>query len=214
MKIVRSALAAQLRFVAFAFLMVSVSSELPAQESGPAFSWDRVSLYAHVGLGRGLKPEEYQFLAEHYDFIALTGGALDRDYRTGKSVSFEPIATDAAKTIKQHNPNAKVLFYLASDFAKPHNKLSNATIPKDGLIKVRRNGKKTVDVFDTTNQATRDWWTDVAAKAVHEYGCDGIFVDGATAYTPGSLYERRLWKRECSTCLRRRSERWAKVPSS
>jgi hypothetical protein len=194
MKIVRSALAAQLRFVAFAFLMVSVSSALPAQESGPAFSWDRVPLYAHVGLGRGLKPEEYQFLAEHYDFIAFTGGALDRDYRTDKSVSFEPIATDAAKTIKQHNPNAKVLFYLASDFAKPHNKLSNATIPKDGLIKVRRNGKKTVDVFDTTNQATRDWWTDVAAKAVHEYGCDGIFVDGATAYTPGSLYERRLGK--------------------
>ena len=167
---------------------------LHAADGYPNFSWDRVPVYAHVGLGKGLKPNEYRFLAEHYDFIAFTGGAIDREYRSNRKITFERIVTDAAGTIKQHNPNARVLFYLASDFAKPHNKLSNAGIPADGRITVRRNGKKTVEIFDTTKQSTRDWWTGVAAKAVHEYGCDGIFVDGATAFTPGSLYERRLGK--------------------
>ena len=84
------------------------------------------------------------------------------------------------------------MFYWAGDFVKPHNKISNATIPEDGRIEVKRNARNTVHVFDTTNEDLRAWWTDVAAKAVHEYGCDGIFVDGGTAFTPGSIYEQKL----------------------
>jgi len=185
---------AKLKPIAIAILLLATCPRISAQESRPAFSWDRVPLYAHVGLGRGLKPEEYRFLAEYYDFIAFTGGLLDREYRANKNVTFETIVSDAARTVKQQNPKATVLFYWAADLAKPHNKISNKSIPADGRITVRRNGKKTVEVFDTTNPSTRNWWTDVAAKAVRDYGCDGIFVDGATAFTPGSLYERRLGK--------------------
>lgn len=173
-------------------LLLIAFAAVHANERYPAFSWDRVPLYAHVGLGKGLKPEEYKFLANHYDFITFTGGAMGRDYRANDDITFERIVTEAARRVKQHNPKAKVLFYWAGDFVKPHNKISNATIPEDGRIEVKRNARNTVHVFDTTNEDLRAWWTDVAAKAVHEYGCDGIFVDGGTAFTPGSIYEQKL----------------------
>lgn len=184
--------------ILFAALLFPFCSQLEGQEHYPEFGWDHVPLYAHVGLGRGLKPEQYRFLAEHYDFITFTGGSLDRDYRSNNDITFETIVTDAARTIKQHNPQATVLFYWACDLAKPHNKRSNAGIPADGRIEVRRNARLTVQIFDTTNPAVRTWWTNVAAKAVNEYGCDGIFVDGATAFAPGSFYEQKLGKERSS----------------
>jgi hypothetical protein len=185
-------------------LWFSMPSSLSAQSGHPKFSWDRVPLYVHVGLGKGLKPEEYKLLAERCDFIAFTGGVMDREYRTNDAITFETIVTDAATTVKQHNPKAKILFYWAAEFAKPHNKISNALIPADGQIEVKRNSRNTVQLFDTTNPEVRDWWTDIAAKAMREYGCDGIFVDGGTAFRPGTVYETKLGKErngalECGT---------------
>jgi hypothetical protein len=162
------------------------------KEGYPPFSWDTVQCYAHVGLGRGLKPDKYKFLADHYDFIAFTGGQMDSEYRTNDEICFERIAANGAKEIKRHNPRARVLFYLSGDFGRPHNKLSNATFPKNGTIRVKRNAKRTVDIYDTKNPKVRSWWAGVAGKAVSEYSCDGIFLDGGTAYTPGGSYSRIL----------------------
>jgi len=175
-------------------LLLNAFAAVHAADGFPEFSWDRVPLYAHVGLGKGLEPADYRFLADHYDFIAFTGGVIDREYRANDAISFEPIVTEATRTVKQHNPKAKVLFYWAGEFAKPHYKISNAAIPEGGRIEVKRNAKITVQVFDTTKPELREWWTDIAAKAVKEYGCDGIFVDGATAFRPGMIYEKKLGK--------------------
>ena len=177
-----------------ALLLLSADTNASAADGYPKFSWDHIPLYAHVGLGRGLTEEEYHFLADHYDFIAFTGGSLDREYRSQNEITFERIVSEAARTVKLRNPEARVLFYWAADLAKPHNKLSNQGIPANGRIEVQRNPKTIVNVFDTTNEDLRTWWSDVAAKAVHEYGCDGIFVDGATAFAPGSFYEQKLGK--------------------
>ncbi|MCA9105743.1 MAG: hypothetical protein KDA83_09980 [Planctomycetales bacterium] len=174
-----------------------MGQSLTAQEGRPNFSWDHVPIYAHVGIGRGLGAEQYQFLAEHYDFIVFTGGEFDREYRGNDALTFESIVQSAAAEVKRHNPRAKVLFYWAADLAKPHNKRSNALIPENGRFEVQRNARTTVDVFDTTNAELRTWWSDVAGRAVHEYGCDGIFVDGATAFTPGSFYEQKLGTQRC-----------------
>jgi hypothetical protein len=157
----------------------------------PPFSWDRVSVYAHVGLGEGLKPKQYKFLADHYDFIAFTGGVMTREYRNNKEMSFETLVAGAARTIKAHNPKARVLFYWSGDFGRAHAKISNATLPKNTTFPFKK-GTRSVQLFDTTNPALRSWWAGVAAKAVHEYSCDGIFLDGGTAYTPGSSYSRKL----------------------
>lgn len=87
-----------------------------------------------------------------------------------------------------------MLYYWAGDLEKPHNKLANAARPAAARIKVERNAASTVQVYDTRKAAVREWWSDVAAKAVHSYGADGIFVDGGTAFTPGSIYEHKLGK--------------------
>jgi hypothetical protein len=80
-----------------------------------------------VGLGRGLEPEEYKFLAEHYDFTAFTGGAIDREYRSNNNVTFEKVVTKAARTVKQHNPEAKVLIYWGL-------KITKGSDPGQGLL--------------------------------------------------------------------------------
>jgi hypothetical protein len=209
---------AKLKPFAIVILLLAICPRISAQESRPVFSSDHVLFDTQGGLGCGLKPEKYRSRAEHYEFIAFTDGLLDREYRANKNVTLETIANDAARTVKQQNPKATVLFNWAADLAKPHNKISNKSIPSDGRIILRRTGKKTVEVFDTTNPSTRNWWTDVAAKAVHDNGCDGIFIDGTSTLTPGSLYQRQLgektllWRTECSRCSAKQSGKWEKVP--
>ncbi len=163
-----------------------------AKPGYPEFSWDTVPLYAHVGLGKGLADEEYKFLGEHFQLIAFTGGAMDKEYRSGDSLSFETIAAQGAKRVKSHNPKAKVLFYWAGDFTKAQCKISNAQLPQGTRMEIRLNARKKELVFDTTNKELRDWWTGVAERAVKEYGCDGIFVDGGTCFRPGGRYEKKL----------------------
>lgn len=160
----------------------------------PEFSWQTVPLYAHVGLGRGLTQEQYEFLAVHYDFITFTGGEIDREYRTNPDFSFETIVTEASAAVKRKNPEAKVIFYWAGDFQKPHNRISNASVPEGGMIEVKLNANKTDHIFDTTRKDVRDWWTGVAERAVTKHGCDGIFVDGGTAFRHGNHYEKVLGK--------------------
>lgn len=162
---------------------------LHAGDGFPVFTWDHVPLYAHLGIGDGLEPDQYDFLADHFNLITFTGGIT--------RASVEPKITAAARTIKQRNPNTKVLFYWASDMPKHQWKQSNATFPDGGYLHVRRRGRDSL-VFDVCRQDVREWWSDVAAKAVRDYSCDGIFVDGATAGTPGGPWSRLLGKEKAA----------------
>ena len=53
-----------------ALLFVPVTT-LCAADGYPEFRWDRVPLYAHLSIGDGLKPEQYDFLADHFDLITF-----------------------------------------------------------------------------------------------------------------------------------------------
>ena len=178
-------------FRLFAAMMLVSPTVLHAGDGFPAFSWDRVPLYAHLGIGDGLKPDQYTFLADRFSLITFTGGRVTRG-------SVEPNIAAAARAIKRHNPKAKVLFYWASDMPKHQWKLSNATFPEGGNLSARTaDGRKKL-TFDVTRQDVRDWWADVAAKAVHDYACDGIFVDGATAGSPGGPWSRSFGKEKAA----------------
>jgi len=161
----------------------------PAEESSngfPAFSWDQVPLYAHIGIGYGLKQDQYNFLADHFSLIAFTGGV----FRNG---SVETNIATAARIIKKRNSKAKVLFYWAGDIPKHQWAISNADFPENGYVRPAVKNSKNIKgskSFDVTKPEVRKWWTGVAAKAVSEYSCDGIFVDGATAGTPGGPWSR------------------------
>ena len=164
-----------------ALLLCPVASVLPA-DGYPEFDWDRVPLYAHLGIGKGLEQEQYHFLADHFDVVAFTGGIL-------RNAPVELNIAAAAKAIKERNPKAKVIFYWASDMPKHQWQLSNATFPEGGYLPVKKGGRDTLQ-FDVRRQDVRDWWSGIAGKAVHDYGCDGIFVDGMTAGTPGGPWSK------------------------
>jgi len=168
MKIVRNTLLIQV----FVGLLIAASSW--AGDKYPFFSWDRVPLYAHMGIGDGLTSEQYQFLADHFAIVTFTGGILKHSY------SVEPNIAAAAKAVKERNPKVKVLFYWAADMPKHQWKISNASFPKGGYLRAKK-GRRIQLQFDVRRQDVRDWWARIAGEAVHKYGCDGIFADGATA---------------------------------
>ena len=60
-----------------AFLLAPLT-KLHAGDGFPKFSWDRVPVYAHFGYDPNLKPEQYDFLAKHFDALVWDGLGLDR----------------------------------------------------------------------------------------------------------------------------------------
>jgi hypothetical protein len=177
------------RLTLLATLLLSPLSALKADDGFPDFSWDHVPLYAHLGIGDGLKPEQSEFLADHFDIITFTGG-LTRN-------SVEATIAAAAKTIKQRNPKAKVLFYWSSDIPKHQWAQSISTFPEGGYLQAKKNGKDSKQ-FDVRRADVRDWWSGVAGKAAHEYNCDGIFIDGLTAGAPNQVWSRMFGAKQAA----------------
>ena len=168
----------------FALLFATCMSA-HAAEGYPAFSWDRVPVYAHFGYDPNLTPEQYDFLAKHFSLVSFAAGSVREDVEKG-------IAKGAAE-IKKRNPSVKVLFYFAGDILHSPFTLSNESFPKDGFIEkpsVRKvtdpkTGKQTEQVrhyFDKSKPVMREWWAGIAEKAVKEYGCDGILADGLASF--------------------------------
>lgn len=188
----------QLGIVFFLVIIGGISlGQEPAKKGLPHFDWDRVPVSVHFGIGEGLTPEQYDFIAEHFDFITLTAGPLPRDSKG----SAELFTARAAKAIKERNPKAKVLFYWASDKPKHQSKIANKAYPGEYIIETqKRKGQKerTIKWFDVGRKDVQNWWSDAAADAVHKYGCDGIFVDGATAGTPGGALSRVVGKQQAA----------------
>ena len=161
-------------------LLLFAIATVHAGEGFPEFSWDHVPLYAHLGINDGLEPNQYDFLADHFSLVAFTGGKVTRG-------SVEEHIAAGARAIKNRNPKVKVLFYWSPDLPKHQWKQSNASFPEGGCLS---GGSR--NWFDLTRKDVRDWWSDVAGKAVHEYSCDGIFADGATAGSPGGPVSRDI----------------------
>lgn len=176
-------------FLVIIALLSAACMSAHAADGTPAFSWDRVPLYAHLGIGNGLKPEQYVFLADHFDLITFTGGLTKN--------SVETTIAAAAKTIKQRNPKAKVLFYWSSDMPKHQWAHSISTFPEGGYLQAKKNGKDSKQ-FDMRRADVRDWWSGVAGKAVHEYNCDGIFIDGLTAGAPNQVWSRMFGAKQAA----------------
>ena len=181
-------------------IVITASSAMgqePARNGLPPFNWDRVPVSVHFGIGEGLTPEQYDFIAEHFNFITLTAGPLPRNSKG----SAELYTAEAARAIKKRNPKAKVLFYWASDKPKHQSRISNAAYPGEYIIQTqKRNGQKDriIKWFDLSRKDVQTWWSDAAAAAVHKYACDGIFVDGATAGTPGGPLSRVVGKQKAA----------------
>lgn len=167
-------------FVLTASLLLAAAPTLRANDALPPFSWDHVPVYAHVGkTSDDFTPAQLDFLAKHFDFITI-----EKAQASHKHGSTEAGFVVAAREIKKRNPHAKVLFYWNASLDTSSNRgtyQAMRTFPADGYLKdsqgriVKR--RKTVPNYDLTRPDIRDWWSDAAAKAVREYGADGIFAD-------------------------------------
>ncbi|HUT60066.1 MAG TPA: putative glycoside hydrolase, partial [Phycisphaerae bacterium] len=150
-----------------------------ADNGYPDFSWDHVPLYAHLSI-QDIEPDQYNFLADRFSVITFTGGKV-------KHGSLEENIAAGASAVKQRHPNAKVLFYWCGSQKRGwKQQQSYDTFPDDGYLPGER------PFFDLSRQDVRDWWSDGAAKAVQDYSCDGIFVDGAPTWRPESPWSRQF----------------------
>ncbi|MCX7006386.1 MAG: hypothetical protein NTY53_03915, partial [Kiritimatiellaeota bacterium] len=62
-----------------AALLIAPLAALHAADGLPPFSWDRVPVYAHVGKSSDdFTPKQLDFLARHFDFIAIEKGQAVR----------------------------------------------------------------------------------------------------------------------------------------
>lgn len=169
-----------------AALLLSSPVVARAGDGRPEFSWEHVPLYAHFGYDPKLKPEQYDFLAKHFTFVALAAGHLHEHAERG-------IASGAAE-IKKRNPAVKVLFYWPANIPHGPFTVSLDTFPKDGYLEILRsrpNGKG-IPMYDHSSAAMRAWWSDIAAKAVGDYGCDGIFSDGTHPLASRTLSKEKV----------------------
>ena len=179
----------------FAVLLFVPVTMLNAGEEFPPFSWEHVPVYAHVGkTSDDFTAEQLDFLAKHFDFITI-----EKHQASHKHGSTEDGFVVAAREIKKRNPKATVLFYWNASLdtsSKRGGYKAMRTFPADGFLKdssgdpVMR--RKTVPNYDLTQQAVRDWWSDAAAKAVREYGADGIFADAMGQSQEKGLDDNKL----------------------
>ena len=173
-----------------ALAIAIIPNACQADDGFPESSWDRVPLYAHVSIQGGLAPDQTRFLAEHFDIVALTGGV------TPEGSSVEETIAAGARAIKQHNPRTKVICYWCGTEKRGWKQQdSYANSPKGGYYAHADDAPPNVKrrpFFDFARQDVIEWWSDGAAKAVGEYSCDGIFVDGLTAFRPNGYWSRQL----------------------
>lgn len=181
--------------VLFLFCVSAALREAHAADALPPFSWDRVPVYAHVGKTSGdFTPEELDFLAKRFNFITI-----EKHQASHKHGSTEKGFGVAIREIKKRNPKAKVLFYWNASLDTSSQRggyEAMKAFPADGFLKTE-SGKpvmrrKTVPNYDLTRQDVRDWWSDAAAKAVSEYGADGIFADAMGQDEAKGLDKKKL----------------------
>lgn len=158
----------------------------------PEFSWETVPICFHFGKSAELMTQkEAKFVAEHANFICLEKGHAAQSLG-----STEEGIEQEAQRLKKLNPKMKVIFYwntfLDYSMYEAHSDYENH--PEWWLKTVNgeldlKNGK--LKRYDLSNPEFRSWWTDVAAKAVLEGSCDGVFMDAFPQVI--STGNKKLW---------------------
>ena len=167
----------------------------------PKFSWDNIPLNAHIGssyvvperdvngdpipdktdIVHGFTVAETAELAARYDFITLTGGSWAGEY-FDEVEGAEEVYSQAALDIKALNPDAKILFYWPPDILKPHHSQTlHQESPAQKFVWVNEE----CEYLAVADPQVRNWWADIAGRAITQYNCDGVYMDGFSSHTPG-----------------------------
>jgi Hypothetical glycosyl hydrolase family 15 len=143
----------------------------------PAFSWDRVPLYVHIRKDTAFTDEESKYLAT-FPLITFEKATGHKD-----SGSVEAGTLRAARAVKAINPATKILYYRNVIVHYGGYAANDALKDIPGALLVGPNGntkliRNTVQAYDLTNPALRDWWLAAAKTVCADPAIDGIFLDG------------------------------------
>ena len=108
--------------------VIAASSALgqePARNGLPQFNWDRVPVSVHFGIGEGLTPEQYDFIAEHFNFITLTAGPLPRNSK------YHRFTYDGSGPLVAENNPCKALWHKSN--LRWDGKINSCTFDFEGL---------------------------------------------------------------------------------
>ena len=97
----------------------------PTRNGFPKFSWDRVPVSAHFGIGEGLTSEQYDLIAKRFDFITLTAGPLPR----ASQGSAELFTAEAARAIKKTQSESESVVLLGQRQAEASIKNLQCRVP-------------------------------------------------------------------------------------
>ena len=144
----------------------------------PPFSWDTVPVYIHFGKSSGqLTDDEAKFVARTSNFVCFEKGhGRVRFGSTEKGIAHD------ARRLKALNGKMKVLFYWNAFLNYPlYDACKEFSRHPDWIFRDAQ-GKplykiRTLEQYNLLNAEFRQWWASIAAKAVKDYGCDGIFMD-------------------------------------
>ena len=144
----------------------------------PEFSWDHVPLYMHMRKSLAFTQEELEYLA---GFPIIT---LEKTTGSASYGSTEKGSLEAAKAIKEINPDAKVLYYRnimvhygGYDINSSIDKIDHPFLTNsDGETNLVHGGKR--EAYDLTNPALRKWWVNHCVEMAAHEQIDGIFIDG------------------------------------
>ncbi len=184
-------------FLICLFLLTS-QQQIEAQNKSnryPEFSWDKVPVAFHFGKRSVLMTaEEAAFVSSRSNFICLEKGHASPQFG-----STEVGIEKEAQQLKKLNPKMKVIFYWNTflDYGmyeahEEYQKHPEWWLRKlDGELDFKSGDLKR---YDLTNPEVRDWWTDVAAKAIVEGSADGVFMDAFPQVSSPTNIE--LWGQE------------------
>lgn len=188
-------------FIFFIFLVLEINSAVcvihsqDRKSSYPSFNWNTVPVAFHFGnSSRLMTPSEAQFVAEHSNFICLEKGHASKQFSTTE----EGIEKEAQQ-LKTFNAGMKVIFYWNTflDYNSyaaynEYQKHPEWWLKKiDGQLDFKNRGLKR---YDLSNVEFRDWWTNVARKAVVEGACDGVFMDAFPQVS--NKNNEKIWGKE------------------
>jgi hypothetical protein len=152
------------------------------------FSWDNIQLYFHGRKSTAYTPDEIKYLAK-FPLITLEKTTGYQTYSTTEEGSLQ-----AARSIKNINPNTKILYYRNVLVHYPTYEV-NSTLStlSEPFLRNTDNGDVlelvgTNPGYDLTKPAVRKWWVDHCKYMSDQPEIDGIFVDGnVKVITPNYL---------------------------
>ena len=165
-------------FVLLIFVIAILACKDTTRSNYPEFSWDNVPLYMHMRKSTAFTAEELKYLAG-FPVVTLEKITGSQTYGSSEKGSLE-----AARAIKEVNPDTKVLYYrnVMCNYNTYEVNAGLDTIPgafladsSNGNMMLHRNVR---EVYDLSNPQLRKWWVDHCVEMSKYPEIDGIFLDG------------------------------------